>query len=150
MGASIPISTVYDTYDDNYNYQDNYNYPEDNDYYIQDWTENNSVESNHPEETDEFTERNEINVEETPQKSEDVLINVIHKNIQSDQLVDDPDIKSRSSRQHSTGYSSKSEADQLVPFQSPNTSSSERLMSNSLMSMVIFILLLQFYRFNDA
>ena len=74
--------------------------------YASNWTQYNSIEDYHPEETDELTtSKPDIIIEELPSKSENSInTNIIHSNYQSKQTVDiiddDPDIKVRSSEQY--------------------------------------------------
>ena len=67
--------------------------------YVTHWTENNGDDNTHmpPELTDELTTDREIHGNEIPAQSEDDFnANIVHKNYQSDQVVDingDPDIR---------------------------------------------------------
>lgn len=147
---------LYDTDTTAYYYQDeNAVYPDygDNDY-VSKWTENNSIESNHPEETNELTTRHQPVIDETPTQSEDDLhTNFVHKNDRSVQAVeinDDPDVETRSSlqqRQHPVRSgrkqdTSESSSDELPSIAHPSTGSSERLRNDCIITIAVSILIL--------
>ena len=100
-GLFTLIITVYDEYTNaNRDYISNSEYPDYGyDDYASNWTQYNSIEDYHPEETDELTtSKPNIIIEELPSKSENSInTNIIHSNYQSKQTVDiiddDPDIK---------------------------------------------------------
>ena len=97
------MHNIIDEYTSNHEYISNNDYPDYGyDDYASNWTQYNSIEDYHPEETHELTTK-KPDVEELPSKSEnDPSTNIVHKNYQSNQVVeinDDPDIKVRSSEQ---------------------------------------------------
>ena len=147
---------LYDTDTTAYYYQDENNvYPDyGDDDYISKWTENNSIESDHPEETNELITSLEPIIDETPSQSEDALnTNYVHKNDRSVQAVeinDDPDVETRSpqqQRQHPVRSgrkqdTSESSTDKLPPMTHPITGSSERLRNDFILTMAVSILIL--------
>ena len=98
-----------DEYVSNHEYITSNDYPDygyDDPYdYASNWTQYNSVEDYHPEETDELTtDKPDIIEEELPSRPDDSInSNILHSNNQNVQIVDlndDPDIKVRSSEQY--------------------------------------------------
>ena len=152
-----------DEYVSNHEYIANNDYPDygyDDPYdYAINWTQHNSIEEYHPEETDELTtDKPDIIVEELPSRPDDSInSNILHSNNQNVQIVDlndDPDIKVRSSEQYQEEPRSGKQDTLDVALDALETkkigkgttvsydSSAKGLGGNSVLSVAMFVVLL--------